>query len=687
MDIHDYNLLITISVKGSHDSSLVVLSVLIAIFASYGALTLNERLYHNGLIHPYYWIVLASLTMGLGIWSMHFIGMTAYHVQAPMSYDWILTILSVIPAIVAAFIAFWFAYEQKKGPIQLIIASSVMGIGIATMHYSGMEAIVVEEGSIVYNYIGVVFSVLVALFISFIALYILINQPEKMKVRNKVVIASLLGIGVASMHYTGMMATYFDLEESMAHMNHSGHDSIEVLVISVTVSVISIVLFSIASTSFDRQLEKRLEHYDHLTNLPNRKMFDQKLEGLERSNDVGLAIVHLHALDTINYKYSYQTGDETIKVLVEQIKSAYRSNFSRRELLVYRISNKKIAVIVNELDPKYKLEIFSKDLISSCKTNMNYGLNISIGLSCKPTTTTSTNNLMEQAYAVLSANGDQLIGQYAMYTDSLHREGLTDRLVERLRLIDYDQELIVKYQPKIANHTFELSGVEVLIRWQDDELGFIPPNHFIPVAEETGAIHPITLWLIEHVCKQMNQWKEYGIDVGKVAINLSNRTLSEKAFALDVKKIIEKYNVDPHELEFEMTESSIIEDEENALNTIQALRELGVSTALDDFGTGFSSLTYLKRLPIDQVKIDKSFLEGITEDVVGQQFLRDIINLGNTLSLGVVVEGIENSEHLEVIKDTSASEIQGFYFAKPMSSEELLKWYEQYYISNLFNKV
>ncbi|WP_307068495.1 putative bifunctional diguanylate cyclase/phosphodiesterase [Alkalibacillus filiformis] len=687
MNIHDYSLVMTISVKGSHDSSLVVLSVLIAIFASYGALTLNERLYHNGFIHPYYWVALASLTMGLGIWSMHFIGMTAYHVQAPMSYDWVLTIFSVIPAIVAAFIAFWFAYEQKRSPIQLIVASSVMGIGIATMHYIGMEAVVVEQGTVGYNYSGVVFSVLVAIIISLVALYILINQPEKMKGLNKAIIASLLGIGVASMHYTGMMATYFDLDESMAHMNHNGHDSIEILVISVTVSVICIVLFSIASTSFERQLEKRLEQYDHLTNLPNRKMFNQRLEGFERAQDLGLSVIHLHDLDTINHKYSYQTGDETIKVLVDQIKLAYRKNFSRRELLIYRISNKKIAVLVNEIDHKYKLENFSKELLNLSKTNMNYGLNISIGLSCKPTTTQSANQLVEQAYAVLNTKGEHLIGQYAMYTDSLHREGLRDRLVERLRLIDYERELVVKYQPKVVNQTFEVSGVEVLIRWEDEELGFIPPNQFIPAAEDTGAIHPITLWLIEHVCKQMNQWKECGIKFGKVAINLSNRTLSEKAFISDVKNIIEKHHINPHELEFEMTESSIIEDEEKALSTIQSLRELGVSTALDDFGTGFSSLTYLRRLPIDQVKIDKSFLDGITNDPIGRQFLIDVINLGKTLSLGVVVEGVEELEQLKIIEDTAASELQGFYFAKPMSSEELIKWYEQYYSKKFYNKV
>ncbi|MET3683911.1 EAL domain-containing protein (putative c-di-GMP-specific phosphodiesterase class I)/NO-binding membrane sensor protein with MHYT domain [Alkalibacillus flavidus] len=677
MDVMDFHLIMTVTVKGTYDLFLVSLSIVIAIIAAYAALSLNERLYHSGLIHPYFWIGLASLTMGVGIWSMHFIGMSAYQLNVPMTYDTAITILSVAPAVIALLIAFWMVYYRKRKFRHIVLASMLIGIGIATMHFTGMEAMVVANATMQYHAGFVILSVLVAIVIAFIALLILINQPDKMPFWSKMIIAILLGLGVSSMHYTGMYATTFEMNESLVG-KYEAKGPMGILIASITMGILGIVLFSMFSTIFDRQLKRRLELYDPLTNLPNRKVFNQQIAQYKSMNEVGLAIVHLHDLDTINNKYSYQQGDETIKILVELVKQAYRKHFSRREFLVYRISNQKIGIVVNEYSIVKKMQHFSSDLIHLCQSENMAGLNISVALAAKPKTAKQTIELIDQAYAVINMHGEELINDYAMFKDKTHKEGLRDKLIERLRLIEYDEEFVVKYQPKISNIHHDFVGVEALIRWNDDQLGFIPPNQFIPVAEKTGEIHPITIWLIEHVCKQIKEWQVAGFNVGKVAINLSNRTLTEDTFVVDVENIINRYQVDPSLLEFEITESSIIDDEKIALMTVKSLRELGATIALDDFGTGFSSLTYLRKLPIDKMKIDKSFLDGIVEDSLAQQFLADVINLGSTLSLGVVVEGVENEEELNIIGQTSADEIQGFYFGKPMSSDELISWDTSY---------
>ncbi|WP_411954688.1 EAL domain-containing protein [Alkalibacillus sp. S2W] len=677
MGLLDYNLIMTVTINGTYNQFLVILSILIAIIASYAALSLNERLYHSGLIHPYFWIGLASLTMGAGIWSMHFIAMSAYQLGVPMTYDPILTILSVLPVIFAALLAFWMVYYRKRKYLHMWIAAMIMGIGIASMHYLGMEAMRIPDVTMDYHAGYVFLSILLAVVISLIALLILINQPERMKLHNKAAIASLLGLGVSSMHYTGMYATSFEADPVVLETEGT-HELFGILMASVIVGVLAIVFFSIFSTVFDRQLKKRLELYDPLTNLPNRKVFNQQMGQFKNMNEVGVAVIHLRDLDTINNKYSYQQGDETIKVLVDFIKQAYRKSLSRREFLIYRISNQKIGVIASEFTISKKLGAFSKDLIHRCQSETVAGLNVSVALASKPKTTKNTMELVDQAYAVINTKGFELINDYAFYQGTTHSEGLREKLLERMRLIEYDEELVVKYQPKIANHSHEFIGVEALIRWNDRQLGFISPGQFIPIAEKTGDIHPITLWLIERVCKQIKEWQWAGFDVGKVAINLSNRTLIEDTFVVDVENIIEKYQINPSLLEFEITESSIIEEEKVALMTIESLRELGATIALDDFGTGFSSLTYLRKLPIDKMKIDKSFLEGIVEDALAQQFLADVINLGSTLSLGVVIEGVEEVEELDIIRQTSADEIQGFYFGRPISAHELMDWNTSY---------
>ncbi|WP_027964841.1 putative bifunctional diguanylate cyclase/phosphodiesterase [Halalkalibacillus halophilus] len=677
-------LLHMIHIDGEYNLSLVSLSIIIAIVASYAAITLNERLMRVGIMHYTYWIILASLTMGLGIWAMHFIGMSAYESSASFSYNWFLTGLSVLPAIGASLIAFWLVYIRKIHKLVFIIAGIVMGIGIAGMHYMGMEAMQIPNGYLSYDMMWLILSVVVAILISLLALYILMNQGGALKWHHKAIVSLLLGFGISSMHYTGMRATTLVVNESQMEMASGSAHSMEIVVMAVTAIIGIMISFSLYSSLFDQQLSKRLKHYDLLTKLPNRKMFINELKQCsDRSPQTGVAIIHLHDLETINTKYSYQFGDDAIIKLVRQLRDVYKKYAFRNELRIYRLSNQKLAVIYNDRNVQQRSVDFSRELLQVVKNPIVIGEeqfypSLSIGISLKPETAVNPDELIEQAYAVINVKGDELIGQYAIYRHTLHQKGLKDKLIERLRLMEFDRELNVVYQPKISNTTQEMVGVEALLRWEDRQMGKISPAKFIPVAEETGDIYPITLWVIEQCLKQVKQWKELDIHVDTVAINLSGKVLSEPNFTKDLDKLLLEHKVPASKLEFEVTETSVVRQEQMAVETINHLKKLGATIALDDFGTGFSSLTYLRKLPLDKMKIDKSFLEDITHNKEGQQFLSNVVNLGKSIGLQVVVEGVEIQEELDIIRGTKVDEIQGFYYAKPMSSGELVPWLDAY---------
>lgn len=238
------------------------------------------------------------------------------------------------------------------------------------------------------------------------------------------------------------------------------------------------------------------------------------------------------------------------------------------------------------------------------------------------------------------------------------------------------QEFSIVYQPLINLSNGLAVGFEALLRWENSKLGSISPIEFIPILEETGLIIPVGKWILKNVCIQMKEWQEMGLELQRVAVNVSTIQFRREQFVRDIKQILKDTQLAPQFLELEVTESAILNTEES-INTLKELKNIGVKISIDDFGTGYSSLSYLKHLPIDTLKIDKSFIDDLHID--GEAIVNTIINLGKNLQLTVIAEGIENEKQLSLLKQQKCNVGQGYFFSKPILPEKvpaLLSKYE-----------
>jgi diguanylate cyclase (GGDEF)-like protein len=238
-------------------------------------------------------------------------------------------------------------------------------------------------------------------------------------------------------------------------------------------------------------------------------------------------------------------------------------------------------------------------------------------------------------------------------------------------------ELELYYQPQYSAMDCKLRGVEALLRWHHGDKGIVSPEHFIPIIEDTGLIIPIGEWVLRQACSEMVKWQQQGIPVNRMAINVSAHQFKQPGFVKLVKNIIKETGINPNQLELELTESILIDNLELTLKVLASLRKIGVRMAIDDFGTGYSSLNYLKQFPVDTLKIDKTFVDGLPDNEDDAQITRTIISMAHNLGLGVIAEGVETKEQLEFLQQVNCEEIQGYFFSKPLPSNELIEHTKQ----------
>jgi EAL domain-containing protein (putative c-di-GMP-specific phosphodiesterase class I) len=235
------------------------------------------------------------------------------------------------------------------------------------------------------------------------------------------------------------------------------------------------------------------------------------------------------------------------------------------------------------------------------------------------------------------------------------------------------EEFVVHYQPRVAVDTLRITGIEALVRWQHPQLGLVAPAEFIPLAEDTGLIVPIGEWVLQTACRQNRKWQAQGFPPLRIAVNICARQFQQADMAQVIVRVLDRADLDPRHLELELTESSIMNNAEFAIDVLTRLKQMGVKISVDDFGTGFSSLNYLKRLPIDALKIDQSFVRDATTDPDDAALVMAVITLGHNLRLKVVAEGVETEEQLRFLHLLRCDEIQGLLFSRPLPADELSK--------------
>ena len=660
--------------NGEYSIPLIVLSVFIACFASYAALFMNQRIQDNGFFPKTFWLLLSSVAMGLGIWSMHFIGMSAFMLPLPMDNDLFLTILSMLPAIVASYIAFNFANKSSNQSIFCYsVVGIIMGLGIASMHYLGMAAMK-TEANFYYKLNLFILSIIIAVVVSIIAMYVFATLQKHMNNHLiKITTALLLGLAISSMHYTGMSAVVFYIAGPFHVTNHMHDFKMDLSFVVIAALVILFIIIGLTRI-LERFVDYRLNYYDALTLFPNQRQFEKDTNHLK--NTGSLAILQIQDLEKWINQYGYVFGDKVIKSVGEVIENSSKS----QSFKLYRIEGNRFAVYALN-DQRYeKLKAFMESIIDKLKSPIQIeDYPIIVDTVCAITTSKEKESVLEllaNNLAVLHYPSSNYVQNVIEFNPKIHTYNMDRQIVEDLEKAMVNNELFLVYQPKVQSHSRKVSGLEALVRWKHPQNGMIPPGVFIPIVEAAGnKVFDLTDWIIEHVCLQISNWLQEGIEFEQVSINIPGSYITSTRLYETINSNLEKYKVDSSYIELEITETSVVYDIKHAITAINRFREIGLSVALDDFGTGLSSLSYLKKMPISTIKIDKSFVDGISNSEKDSAVLKSIITLSNSLNLKIVIEGVETEEQYNFIYSMEeAPLIQGYYFSRPLTSEEFIKW-------------
>lgn len=423
-----------------------------------------------------------------------------------------------------------------------------------------------------------------------------------------------------------------------------------------------------------------LTRFDGLTRLPNRTALHERLaqaiESAQRGNTfVAVMIVGLDRLGLINDALGHAGGDGVLRATAERLSGCVETHGT-----VARIGGDEFAIMYTaDTQQDLQAEYWGQRILESVSEPLRINgqevcVTCSIGSAAYPTDGTDSGELFKNASSALrcaKGRGRNMHQAYAIATANRDPERLS--LESALRGALKHGEFSVHYQPRIDVDSGTPVGAEALLRWHHPDMGMISPTRFIPIAEETGLIESIGEWVLRAACEQNRLWRESGLKPGRIGVNLSARQFRHADLALRVVQLLKETGLNPEHLELELTESMLMEDVDAAIATMTCLKDYGVSIALDDFGTGYSCLSYLKRFPIDTLKIDQSFVREITSDPASAAIADAIIAMAHRLSLDVIAEGVETPEQCRLLRESGCRLMQGYLFARPVPAEDLTK--------------
>jgi diguanylate cyclase (GGDEF)-like protein/PAS domain S-box-containing protein len=419
-----------------------------------------------------------------------------------------------------------------------------------------------------------------------------------------------------------------------------------------------------------------LAYHDALTDLPNQSLFKDRLKQAialsQRSNQMQVVmLLNLDRFKTVNDSLGYLAGDLVLQSVAQRLTSCVRDCDT-----VARFGGDEFAILLTQISrapdaattAQALKEVLNQPFIFE---DQEIFLANSIGISLYPHDGLDTATLLKSAGAALDRAKNQGGNSYQFYTAGGTTRALKQLVLEsNFRPALERKEFFVQYQPQVRVADFHLVGMEALVRWQHPGLGLLYPNEFIQLAEESGLIIPLGEYVFRVGCYQNKLWQDAGLPPMRLAVNFSARQFQQATFILSVEEILKETNIDPNWIELEITESSIMKDPEKAIEKLLELKMMGIKVSIDDFGTGYSSLNYLKRFPIDTLKIDSSFVRDLCKDPRDTAIVRAIITLGHALDLSVIAEGVETRDQLESLMELDCDIVQGFLFSKALSTED-----------------
>ncbi|PLT16789.1 MULTISPECIES: EAL domain-containing protein [Ralstonia] len=677
---------------GSYNPLLVLLSLLVAVLASYTALDMAGRVVTAQGRAAFWWLTGGASAMGVGIWSMHFVGMLAFSLPIPLGYDVSITLSSLAIAIAASAFALWLVSRRELPWRRLVGGALLMGVGVAGMHYTGMAALRMKPG---IDYDPAIFglSVVIAVFASGAALWIAFRlRGHSQRVRAlRAGAAVVMGVAIVGMHYTGMAAAAFPLG-SVCGAAHAGASTawLALVIILITLAVLAIALII---SVLDLRMEARtavLAHslaqanqelaylalHDNLTKLSNRLLLEDRLNQAIRTAErekrrFALMFMDLDGFKAVNDVYGHHVGDLLLIDVAQRIVGRVRQQDT-----VARVGGDEFVVLTHVDDPE-DAGTLADTLLEAVREPFLAGghelrVSTSIGIAMYPGDGANQHDLLTNADAAMYHAKGLGRNAYSFFEPSMNANVHQQlQLVQDLRLAIERNELVLYYQPKFHAPHGPIAGVEALVRWQHPVRGLLSANEFIPLAERTGLIVPLGTWVLDEACRQMAQWRREGHAGWSVAVNLSALQFGHAALIDTVRDTLARHALDPHCLTLEITESTAMRDADASLHILQQLDAMGVRISIDDFGTGYSSLLYLKRLPASELKIDRGFVRDLERDTEDAAIVSAIVALGQTLNLRIVAEGVETAEQQAFLTQLGCDSLQGYLLGRPMSAESL----------------
>nr|WP_218171004.1 GGDEF and EAL domain-containing protein [Pseudomonas yamanorum] len=435
----------------------------------------------------------------------------------------------------------------------------------------------------------------------------------------------------------------------------------------------------------ERTVEERVQEllkvshllqYDALTELPNSTLLGDRLTqaiAVCRRHDTQLAVmfIGLDRFKRINNALGHPVGDEVLKQVSQSLVATVRESDS-----VFRYGSDEFVLILNDVHhPQQTQHIAGKVLKAVSHTRYVAGHDLSVtaslGISIYPDDSQSAVELIKKAETAMHAAKDHGPNDFSFFIDDMNLRAQEQQSLETaIRLALQRNEFVLHYQPKLDLNTGQIVGAEALIRWHQPDHGWVYPSAFIPVAEDSGLIVPLSQWVLGQACEQAQAWQAAGLDPICISVNISAIDFRQRDFVPNLAAILERTSLAPGLLELEITESVLMQNVEDTLTTLRAIKTMGVRLAVDDFGTGYSSLSYLRRFPIDVLKIDQSFIRGLSKNPQDAQLISAIISLGKSLDLNIIAEGVETVEQLDFLKAHQCEEGQGYLFSKAVAADE-----------------
>ncbi|MEX5589275.1 putative bifunctional diguanylate cyclase/phosphodiesterase [Pseudomonas urmiensis] len=685
-----------------HEPFLVALAYLVVCAACFATLDMAERQSNSeNLGARRQWRILGACCLAGGVWAMHFISMLAFRAPLEIHYDVPMTGLSLLIALLASWLAMNSLDRSEMRPRHYLQAAVFIGLGITLMHYVGMAALQISAQQYYQTHLLLV-SLGIAIAASLVALLMarhLRNGSGTLHLAMKYGASVLMAAGIVVTHFTGMAAMTLVIPPDAALSLPSTDNSLQM---GLTIAVITLLISgsSISAALADKKLQSKehdlrrvsvllsqldqarvslqqAAHYDALTNLVNRRGFNQVFaERLaeQAANDGMLAVMFLDIdhFKRINDSLGHAAGDDLLKVIASHIKAATRS-----QDLVARFGGDEFC-IVTSLNNRDEARQLALRIMHRMKDPIDLGgrrmvMTTSIGISIFPDDGRNAEELLKNADLALYQSKGCGRNNLNFFNSGLRtRATLELQLEEELRVALLEERgLCVHYQPIFDLHNGQVAKLEALVRWQHPQHGLLGPDRFIGIAEANGLIADLDLWVLRRACEDLAQLNRHGYTSLKVTVNCSALTLGREELATEVELALFQAGLSPRQLELEVTENALMGDINRTINLLKHIRAQGVALSIDDFGTGYSSLAYLKRLPLDVLKIDRSFIQDVPSSQKDREIVQAIIMMAHTLHLQVVTEGVETVEQHEFLAAHSCDYLQGYLLSRPVPLGEL----------------